>query len=149
MLASQGVAVVPNSLDEQHILENLDLDSFSMAPQRIGVLNQLRVRESHCGAMRIVLLTGRLLSVAQIRELSFRGVPPGQTALFPYNEVTSRGILYLDDGTVLGPESDYEYDDLTIDLFERMDLGDQSGLNIKTIVVDGDFPGVDCEPVEE
>ena len=127
----QGIAVVPNSLSRAHILENVNLHSFTMAPFRVDVLNEM----------------------AAVRDLRF--ATPFSTATaangppFSLAEVQAQNLIYADDGTVMPPGTPYEYLQLTVEVFERLDLGDVAELVVEPREIDGVFPGMDVEPIEE
>lgn len=126
----QGVAVIPNSLCRTHILENSDLHSFTLAPFRIEVLHEM----------------------AAVRNMSFTddsSVRKGEErAPYTLEEIRAHGFVYDDGGTLIAPGNPYEYLQLTIDVFERLDLSDVPELALAPREIDGAFPGMDVEPIE-
>jgi hypothetical protein len=124
----QGAAVVPNSLRPPHILANACLHAFTMARFRLEVLNEM----------------------SAVRSLRFADParPPVEPPM-PLAQVAAEGVVFQDDGAVLPPGSDYEYLELTVEVFDRLDLGDVAELLVEPKTIQGAFPGMDVEPVEE
>ena len=136
----QGVGVIPNSLHRPHLLQNLDLDTFQMAPFRVAVLGEMASIRN----LRFATPATRTWSPFRDPPLEAEADRP----LYSLAEVKERGVRYLDDGTVLEPGAKFEYEDLTLDVFERLDFGDVRELVIERREIDGDFPGMDVEPIE-
>ena len=130
----QGVAVVPNSLSRSHILENANLHSFTLAPFRVDVLRDM-------AAVRNLRFTDPAIAAAASARMM---TPP-----YSLEEVRTQGLVYGDDGAIIPPGSAYKYMELTVDVFERLDLGDMAELLLEPRMIDGAFPGMDVEPIEE
>ena len=123
----QGVAVVPNSLKRDHILANSCLHPFTMAPFRLEVLSEM----------------------AAVRDLRFADpASPPAAPPAPVEEVAAQGIVFADDGAVIPPGTDVEYVELTVEVFDRLDLGDMAELLVEPREIAGAFPGMDVEPIE-
>lgn len=121
--------MVPNSLCRHHILENANLGTFNMAPFRMAVFTEMS-------------------AVRSLRFCDSSALKRADQLPFTYAEIKERGLAYLDDGTVIEPGSDYEYIELSVEIFERLELGDLSELLVEPKEINGVFPGVDVEPVE-
>jgi len=128
----QGVAVVPNSLSRSHILENANLHSFTLAPFRVDVLGEM-------ASVRNMPFADAAAAAATTRTR-----PP-----YSLEEVRAQGLVYEEDGAIIPPGSAYEYMQLTVEVFERLDLGDVAELVLEPRTIDGAFPGMDVEPIEE
>jgi len=66
----------------------------------------------------------------------------------PVEQVRAEGLVYQDDGAVVPAGSDYEYLELTVEVFDRLDLGDVAELLVEPKQIQGAFPGMDVEPIE-
>ncbi|KAM3573906.1 hypothetical protein VYU27_004105 [Nannochloropsis oceanica] len=130
----QGVAVVPNSLSRSHILENSNLHTFTLAPFRVDVLRDMAAIRNLRFADPMITATasGRMMT------------PP-----YSLEDVRRHGLVYGDDGAIIPPGSAYKYMELTVEVFERLDLGDMAELLLEPRTIDGTFPGMDVEPIEE
>ena len=130
----QGVAVVPNSLSRSHILENANLHSFTLAPFRVDVLRDM-------AAIRNLRFTNPAIAAGASARMM---TPP-----YSLEEVRTQGLVYGEDGAIIPPGSAYKYVELTVEVFERLDLGDMAELLLEPRMIDGTFPGMDVEPIEE
>ena len=63
--------------------------------------------------------------------------------------MAAEGLVFQDDGALVPPGSDYEYLQLTVEVFDRLDLGDAGELLVEPRQIAGAFPGMDVEPIEE
>ena len=67
----------------------------------------------------------------------------------PLEEVAAEGLVFQDDGALVPPGSDYKYLELTVEVFDRLDLGDMGELLVEPRQIAGAFPGMDVEPIED
>lgn len=124
----QGAAVVPNSLRRAHVLANACLHPFALARFRVDVFNEMAV-----------VRAARFADPAR---------PPAAPPV-PLERVAAEGLVFQDDGALVPPGSDYEYLQLTVEVFDRLDLGDAGELLVEPRQIAGAFPGMDVEPIEE
>ena len=133
----QGVAVVPNSLSRSHILENANLHCFTLAPFRVDVLGEM-------AAVRNMRFAAAATTAAAAAAATAMKKPP-----YSLEEVRTQGLVYGEDGAIIPPGSAFEYMQLTVEVFQRLDLGDMAELVLEPRTIDGAFPGMDVEPIEE
>lgn len=59
-------------------------------------------------------------------------------------------ICYLDDGRefIEGQEPRYQYEQITVEGFDRLDFGDRNEIKVEVQVMEGGLLGMDIEPVE-
>lgn len=122
--------MVPNSLDPWHIITNLDLASFSLNPVRADILSQL-----------------------QYRNVRFADpTKPAHHPVAPYSlrEVQMKNVTYLDDGRefMVGQEPRYQYEEITVEGFDRLDFGDRNDIKVEVRVIEDGILGMDIEPLE-